>query len=83
MGQFLDSAAFASGTGGGTQTPTDGKKSTVVTTGGGNLPVSTVVASSVMSPFSGGGTRVCYECFHRLSNVLFDIDSNTYLICPI
>ncbi len=59
MGQFLDSTVPGSGTGGGgTQTPTDGKKSTMVTIGGGNLPVTTVAGSSVMSAFASGGTRV-------------------------
>jgi hypothetical protein len=60
MGQFLDSTVLGSGTGGGggTQTPTDGKKSTMVTIGGGNLPVTTLAGSSVMSAFASGGTRV-------------------------
>jgi hypothetical protein len=69
MGQFLDSAVLASGTGGGTQTPTDGKKSTVVTTVGGNSPVTTPTLSPVVSAFSGGGTRVYYKCFHRLFDI--------------
>ena len=67
MGQFLDSAVFASGTGGGAQTPTDGKKSTVVTnTGGGASSVTTPAVSSVVSAFSSGGTRVHYKCYHRI-----------------
>ena len=58
MGQFLDSAVYASGgTGGGTQTPTDGKKTTTVTT---------PAVSSVVSALPSGGTRVylciCISC---------------------
>ncbi len=63
MGQFLDSAVFASGTGGGgggAQTPTDGKKSTMVTTGGGMSPVTTPPVLSVVSALASRGTRVCY-----------------------
>jgi hypothetical protein len=61
MGQFLDSAVFASGSGavGGTQTPPDGKKSTMVTAGSGMSPVTSPPVSSVVSAFASGGTRVC------------------------
>jgi hypothetical protein len=59
MGQFLDSAAIASGTGGGTTpTPTNGKKSPMVPTGGGTIPITIPPVSSVMSAFASGGTRV-------------------------
>jgi hypothetical protein len=54
MGQFLDSAILASNTGG-TQTPIDRKKSTMVTTGS---PVTT----SMVSAFASGGTRVIPLC---------------------
>lgn len=58
MGQFLDSAAFANASAGVTQTPTDGRKTTVATTSGGTSPVANLAVSSVMSALSSGGTRV-------------------------
>jgi calcium/calmodulin-dependent protein kinase (CaM kinase) II len=54
MGQFLDSSALASNAGAGTQTATDGKKSTMVKTGS---PVTTPAVPSVMSAFATGGNR--------------------------
>lgn len=78
MGQFLDSAVFASGTGsgggGGIQTPTDGKKPTIPATGGGVSPVTTSPMSSVVSAFSSGGTRVCLVVFHYLFDLLCHLD---------
>ncbi|CAF0852450.1 unnamed protein product [Rotaria sp. Silwood1] len=52
-----NSAAFASASSGSTQTPTDGKKTTVATTSGGTSPVTNLAVSSVMSAFSSGGNR--------------------------
>ena len=50
MGQFLDSAG---NTGGGPQSPVDGKKSMMIPS-----PVTTPVASSLLSAFASGGTRM-------------------------
>ncbi len=92
MGQFLDSAGFASGAGagavagagggggGGTQTPNDGKKSTIITPGTGTSPAAIPAVSSLVSAFASGGTRVCL-CFHPLFDLLCNIDSKQMYLC--
>ncbi|CAF2373131.1 unnamed protein product [Rotaria sp. Silwood2] len=52
-----NSAALASASGGGAQTATDGKKTTVATTSGGASPVTNLGVSSVMSALASGGNR--------------------------
>ncbi|CAF2757608.1 unnamed protein product [Rotaria sp. Silwood2] len=52
-----NSAALASASGGGAQTGTDGKKTTVATTSGGASPVTNLGVSSVMSALASGGNR--------------------------
>ncbi|CAF0847884.1 unnamed protein product [Rotaria sordida] len=52
-----NSATYTSASGGGTQTSTDGKKSTVVAASGGTSPITNLAVPSVMSAFASGGNR--------------------------
>ncbi|CAM2699742.1 unnamed protein product [Rotaria socialis] len=75
-----NSTAFANASAGVTQTPTDGKKTTMVTTSGAASPVANIAVSSVMSALSSGGNRSRPATQSTNSAIKESADSNSATI---